>query len=115
MIVGNIKDVQGNPINHPSALNASMKVLVSKEEGWDDYVMRELVVEVNGYTPKHSHPWPHINYMISGKGELLLGDETHKVEAGGFAFVPSNILHQFRNIGDEPFEFICIVPKEGHK
>lgn len=32
--------------------------------------------------------------------------------AGDFAFVAPEELHQFRNAGDEPFRFICAVPKE---
>jgi len=115
MIVSNINEVDGKIVNHPNAKGALMKVLVSPAEGWDGYVMRELEVDVDGYTPKHLHPWPHINYMLSGEGELLLGEEVKKVKAGSFAYVPSNVLHQFRNIGKDKFKFICIVPEEGHK
>jgi len=31
---------------------------------------------------------------------------------GDFAFVAPDELHKFRNAGDEPFVFICVVPKE---
>lgn len=115
MIVSNINDIDGRIVNHPDAKGALMKVLVSPTEGWEGYVMRALEVEVGGFTPKHAHPWPHINYMISGEGELLINGEYKKVKAGSFAFVPSNMMHQFRNAGNEPFKFICIVPEEGHK
>jgi quercetin dioxygenase-like cupin family protein len=37
------------------------------------------------------------------------------VEAGSYAYVPADKLHQFRNAGDGMFRFICIVPKEGHQ
>ena len=115
MIVGNIKDLKSNEVNHPSAANAFMKVLVSPKEGWDSHVMRVVEVKEGGYTPKHSHPWPHINYMIEGEGELMIDGQIHKVTPGSYAFVPKDKLHQFRNAGDQVFKFICIVPKEGHK
>jgi quercetin dioxygenase-like cupin family protein len=35
--------------------------------------------------------------------------------AGGYAFVPAGVEHQFRNDGTEPFSFMCIVPEEGDK
>ncbi len=115
MIVGNISELEAKVISHPDADNSKMKVLVSAKEGWEDYVMRVVEVEENGYTPKHSHPWPHINYMIEGIGELMINGEINPVTAGSYAFVPKKALHQFRNVGKETFKFICIVPKEGHK
>jgi quercetin dioxygenase-like cupin family protein len=115
MIVGHINQLEAKQISHTEAKNAFMKILISPQEGWEGHVMRVLEVEVNGYTPKHSHPWPHINYMIEGKGQLMMNGEIHQVEAGTFAYVPGGTLHQFKNIGNEIFKFICIVPEEGHK
>ena len=115
MIVNNFKNLKPMTINSPEAKNAQMKVLVSANEGWEDYVMRVVEVEKTGYTPKHSHPWPHINYVIEGKGEIMIEGEVNPVEAGSYAYIPANSLHQFRNTGDTQFKFICIVPKEGHK
>ena len=115
MIVGNIDNLKAKEVTHPDAFKSAMKVLVSPLEGWDDYVMRVVEVEPNGYTPKHSHPWPHINFMIEGEGTLLIDEKLNSVTKGSFAFVPHDALHQFRNVGDVVFKFICIVPKEGHK
>jgi len=80
-----------------------------------DHVMRVIEVEKDGYTPFHSHPWPHINYVIEGNGELKIGETVTRVTAGSYAFVPGSTMHQFRNAGDGWFRFICIVPKEGHQ
>lgn len=114
-MVGNIKDLEKHIVNHPSASNAAMKVLVSPTDGWEGHVMRVVEVEENGYTPKHQHDWPHINYFIEGEGELLIDGEWNKVTPGSYAFVPNNTLHQFKNTGKSTFKFICIVPEEGHK
>lgn len=114
-MIKNAKDLESIFVNHPSAQDASMKVLVGKDEGWESHVMREVTVEVNGFTPKHSHPWPHINYFLEGTGELMIDGKVTKVEVGSYSYVPSNALHQFRNKGEGIFKFICIVPKEGHK
>lgn len=115
MVIGNIKDLVANNIIHSDVKNAKMKVLISSENGWDDYVMRVLEVDKEGFTPKHSHPWPHINYIISGEGVLMIDGKDNHVKSGSYAFVPANTLHQFRNVGNEMFRFICIVPKEGHR
>ncbi len=114
-MIGNINDLEAIKIQSDLAKNSAMKVLISPENGWNDYVMRVVEVGKDGYTPKHKHPWPHINYVIEGKGELLIEGEATEVISGAYAYVPENSLHQFRNIGEKDFKFICIVPKEGHK
>ena len=114
-MIGNIKNLLSIEVKHPEAKGAHMQVMVSPNEGWEDHVMRLVSVEKDGFTPKHSHPWPHINYMVEGIGELMIDGIVTNVKPGSYAFVPSNKIHQFRNAGNCEFKFICIVPKEGHK
>lgn len=115
MVVNHFEKVESKKVESPLAKDAYMKVLVSEKEGWDSHVMRVVEVEGFGYTPKHQHPWPHINYVIQGKGNLMINGEDHPLEAGIYAFVPDNALHQFQNKGEETLKFICIVPKKGHQ
>ncbi len=115
MVIGHLDDIEIKEVKNPEALKASMKVLVGPDEGWKGNVMRTFELEKDGYTPKHSHPWPHINYIIEGEGVLFLNGKENHVKKGSFAFVPENELHQFKNVGDKKFVFICIVPEKGHK
>lgn len=115
IMVGNSIDVKDIVFSTPLAQHASMKALVSPVEGWKDHVLRVVTLEKDGYSPKHQHPWPHINYILEGQGEIEIGGVIHPVSTGFYAFVPGDTLHQFRNKGNEPFKFICIVPVEGHK
>lgn len=95
------------------AKNAVKQVAIGPEEGWEDHVMRIMTVEEHGNTPRHTHDWPHINYIISGQGTLLIDGEEHHVQQGACAYVPSGADHSFVNTGAEPLQFICIVPKKG--
>lgn len=115
MPVGNEKDILYREIKSDMAKDAAIKVLVSPKEGWEGYVMRMIEVQKDGYTPKHSHPWPHINFIVRGIGELMIDGVVQTVTAGSYAYVPANLLHQFKNASDEVFEFICIVPEIGHQ
>lgn len=115
MIVAHVKDAEKKVVNHPEAKEATMKVLISQKEGWDGHVMRIFEVEPGGCTPRHQHPWPHINYIIRGSATLHLNGEDNHLTAGSYAFVPAGSLHQFQNTGNETFEFMCIVPEEGHQ
>lgn len=115
MIVSHEKEVMAAIIDSPEVQGAGMKVLIGQDQGWTDHVMRIIELEPDGYSPKHSHPWPHINYMVEGSGVLMIEGENHPVTQGSYAFVPANADHQFKNTGKAPFRFICIVPKEGHQ
>lgn len=115
MALGHVDKVFGTVVDHPEVKGAVMKVLVGPGEGWEDHVMRVFELEAGGFTPRHSHDWPHINYIIEGKGRLFLEGKENEIEAGSYAYVPANALHQFQNTGDVPLKFICIVPTKGHK
>lgn len=114
MAIGHINKTPTKVMNSPEVKHAKMKVLVGKEEGWTDHVMRVIEIEPTGHTPYHQHEWPHINYIIEGSGTLQIGDDITPVTAGSYAFVPPNTMHQFKNKGESTFRFICIVPDWGH-
>ncbi|MCY6485520.1 cupin domain-containing protein [Clostridium aestuarii] len=115
MIVSHKSMVEEIEIDNVGVKNAFMKVLISPKEGWEGYVMRSFKLKPGGFTPKHDHPWPHINYIISGNGTLHLDGKDNSIESGSFAYVPAGKTHQFMNISNTDLEFICIVPEEGHK
>lgn len=115
MIVAHERDVQSLKLEGDSLKNVVKKVLISPKEGWDGHVMRIFDLEAEGYTPRHSHSWPHINYILKGKGTLHLDGIDHEIEEGSYAYVPGNIIHQFTNRGNELFSMICIVPEEGEQ
>jgi len=115
MFVGNIRNLEEKPVLAPEARNAFKKSLIGPKEGWEGWVMRLFTLKDGGNTPRHSHPWPHINYIVEGSGILFLEGKNYPVSEGSIAYVPSGALHQFSNSGKEDFSFICIVPEEGDK
>lgn len=114
MIVANENALQATVINHPDAKKARMKVPIGVDQGWEDHVLRIVELDAEGHSPRHAHDWPHINYIIEGEGVVHMDGKDHAVTAGGYAFIPANVEHQFRNTADTPFRFICIVPEKGH-
>lgn len=112
-MISHVKNVEG--INYGGNNNVLKKVLVSPEQGWQDYVMRqfELSPGGNSCSLRHSHEWPHIVYIVEGKGLIHLDGTDYDVEAGSFAYLPGGKIHQLINTGTEKFTFLCIVPPEG--
>jgi quercetin dioxygenase-like cupin family protein len=90
-------------------------LLLSTDDGWDGWVMRVMILEKGGYTPKHSHWWPHINYILEGEGTLYLDGKENPIEKDSTFYIPGNELHQFKNSGENNLKFICIVPKDTDK
>lgn len=87
--------------------------VIGSDQGWSENCLRVFRIAPGGHTPQHQHDWEHVNHVIKGHGSLMIGDETFELNEKDFAYVPPNTRHQFRNLGDTDFEFICVVPKRG--
>ena len=95
-------DAEGNP-----AEGTWVQVLIPDGP---NFVMRVFAVRPGGHTPRHSHPWEHEAYVLSGNGRVE-GDGEFKVSRGDAVFVAPDELHSFVNTGEEDLRFICVVPK----
>lgn len=115
MFVSHEREIQQIKIQAAEASGVIKQSLVGPAQGWAGWVMRLFTLEKDGFTPRHTHPWPHINYIVGGQGTLFLEGKEYPVEKGSTAYVPGDALHQFMNRSGEDFVFICIVPEEGDK
>ena len=70
--------------------------------------MAEARLPVGGQTTPHYHPRAEeIYYILSGQGEMRLGDESCAVVPGDAIAIPPGIEHQITNTGDAILKFIC--------
>ena len=66
-------------------------------------VLLENLTAPGGGPPPHVHLGEdEFFYVLDGDFEIRIGDTTHAVGPGGFAFVPRGTVHNFRNRGDAP-------------
>lgn len=93
------------------ARDVSKQVTIGRADGTPAYSMRIFTVTPGGHTPFHSHPFDHVNYIVSGTGVLVSATGQTPVEAGDSALVMPDEMHQYRNTGLDPFIFICFVDK----
>ena len=115
MPVRKYSDIEEVPLLMDDASGVTKKIPIGREEGWEGYTLRVFKIAPGGHTPRHQHDWEHVNYVISGRGRLLLAGTEHDIAEKDFALVPPKTLHQFRNPTDQDLEFICIVPNRGEK
>ena len=52
------------------------------------------------------------NYVISGVGIAMEGETPREIKKGDFVLVKPDQLHQYRNTGDQPLVFMCVVPSK---
>jgi quercetin dioxygenase-like cupin family protein len=87
-----------------------MRMLVGPEDGARNFHMRHFEVAVGGHTPHHSHDYEHEILILGGEGIAQSAQGERSFKARDVIWVPANEMHQFRNTGSVPLEFICLIP-----
>ena len=113
MKIISLSNVEKNEVHMEGAAGAWKQLPLGSKDGAPVYSYRVFTVEPGGHTPYHQHPYEHMNYVIEGTGTLVneKGEE-QPINAGDFALVMPDEMHQYRNKGDKPLMLICGVPKE---
>ncbi len=109
MSVRHITEINKEDI--PAAKNATRQVLISSNEG-PNFAMRRFIIDVEGFMPEHTNSVEHEQYVIRGRAKIGIGDNVYEVTKGSAVFIPEGAPHWYKNISDEPFEFICVVPNK---
>lgn len=112
MSVKHAKEVEANPVSAGSG--TTMQVLISAEEG-PNFAMRRFVMQPGGGMPNHTNLVEHEQYVLNGRARIGIGEEVYEVQPGDVVFIPAKVPHWYTNIGDEPFEFLCLVPNKPDK
>jgi quercetin dioxygenase-like cupin family protein len=87
------------------------QVLISPEQG-PNFAMRKFTIQPGGGMPKHTNEVEHEQYVLGGHAEVGIDDEVHHVHQGDVVFIPARVPHYYKNVGSEPFEFLCMVPNK---
>lgn len=67
-------------------------------------------MEPGGGMPKHTNAVEHEQYVLTGRAKVGIGEKVYSVEAGDVLLIPAGTPHWYRTEGDQPFEFLCVVP-----
>ncbi|HSW44498.1 MAG TPA: cupin domain-containing protein [Phycisphaerae bacterium] len=110
MKIQSIKAHRQEPVAMPGAKGARIRILVGPEDGAEKFHMRHFEVEPGGCTPHHQHDYEHEILVLKGAGLARSEQGDRPFKPGDVIFVPSNEMHQFCNTGQEPCEFICLIP-----
>ena len=92
------------------AVGGTRCVVIGRQEGANNFSLRYYEVRYGGQTSFDVHDHDHGVYVLRGTARVLMGREVVEVVVGDVIYIPPNERHQFENIGDEPFGFLCAVP-----
>ena len=112
MKVVNYQSIEINPVEMEGAIGCSMRQLVSDADGAPNFSMRQFEVQPGGNTPLHSHPYEHEVFVLEGEGVVMEGSLAKPIKKGDVVYVAPDDVHQFKNSGDGPLRFLCLVPND---
>lgn len=87
----------------------TMQVLIGPDEA-PNFAMRRFSMEPGGGMPLHTNEVEHEQFVTRGSARIGIGDEEYEVKAGDVVFIPAGVPHFYESTGEEPFEFLCLVP-----
>ncbi|NEQ31512.1 MAG: cupin domain-containing protein [Leptolyngbya sp. SIO4C5] len=73
------------------------------------YSLAHAVVPVGQVSAAHKLKTSEVYYILSGRGEMHIDQETQLVKPGDAIYIPPQARQFIRNCGHEPLTFICIV------
>ncbi|MDP2982711.1 MAG: cupin domain-containing protein [Candidatus Latescibacter sp.] len=90
--------------------NATIRWILTENEGADHFYMRIIEIAPRGYTPHHAHSWEHEFYILEGEGKLVGDDVSIPLGVGDAGIVPAGEKHHFESTPGTSLKFICLIP-----
>jgi quercetin dioxygenase-like cupin family protein len=103
------------PADSISAQNVSagrgtrFQVLIGADQA-PNFALRRFTMEPGGGMPRHTNDVEHEQYVLRGRARVGIGDEVFDVGPDDVVYIPAGVPHWYEAQGDEPFEFLCVVP-----
>ena len=101
------KDIPSTPVQ--VAKGTTMQMLISPKDA-PHFAMRKFVIEQNGNMPLHTNSVEHEQYVLKGKAIVTLGEQTFIAQKDDVLFIPAGVAHAYEVVGNEDYEFLCLVP-----
>ena len=112
MKITSLQQCEKTAVNLEGAKGAARQVPIGKADGAPNFSIRVFTLEPGGHTPHHIHESEHLNYILEGSGVAMEGDTPRAISKGDFVLVTPREKHQYRNTGEVPLVFMCMVPSQ---
>ena len=92
-----------------AATGTTRQVLIGPDEA-PHFAMRRFVMQPGGGMPRHTNTVEHEQFVLRGRAQIGIADQIMEVRQGSVVFIPAGTPHWYKVQGNEPFEFLCVVP-----
>lgn len=95
---------------------ATKQVLIGRADGANNFEVRHFTIPPHAFSSLDEHLHDHGVVVTHGRARLVSGGESYEVAQGDAVYIPGNEVHQFENLLDVPFAFLCVIPPKhtGH-
>lgn len=107
-ITWHVDEVPWTPLTGLFIKKAGYKTVVDAAFTDNAYSIELTTVGPGGSSPTHVEPHAHVFYVLSGVGEVTVGDEIREVRPGSVSPIAAGDPHSFRNTGGESLEMLVI-------
>jgi mannose-6-phosphate isomerase-like protein (cupin superfamily) len=77
-----------------------------------DLSMGLYVLPAGGVDPQSPHTEDEVYYVVRGKAQITVADESRAVQAGSVVYVAKNVAHHFHSIEEELTALVFFAPAE---
>ena len=109
MSIKKINEIKKEKVN--AGVNTFKQVLISADEA-PNFAMRKFIIEPGGSMPLHKNSVEHEQYVLNGKAEISIDGQIYIVKKDDAVFISEGAEHYYKTIGEDNFEFLCIVPNK---
>ncbi|MBN1796549.1 MAG: cupin domain-containing protein [Sedimentisphaerales bacterium] len=104
------ENITAKQVDIEGVRDTSMRLLISRDDGAKNFIMRLFELQPGGHTPLHKHPHEHEVFILEGRGVFICEGEEYDLEPELVIFAPGDNEHQFKNTGDTILSFLCLIP-----
>jgi mannose-6-phosphate isomerase-like protein (cupin superfamily) len=110
MIVADLQSIAGR--TYPARRRTQNLVGGASPIQASHFAMGFVTLEPNGgQVPWHNQDQEEIYFVVSGTGEMCLGNEKRPLSGGQAVYIPPSVFHQLTNVGDTPLTMVyCYGP-----
>ncbi|MDX1933603.1 MAG: cupin domain-containing protein [Capsulimonadales bacterium] len=110
MTIADLNQMEGR--HYPARRRTRNLVGGSSPIRCENFCLGYVVLEPDGgQVPWHNQEQEEVYFIVSGHGEMCLGEERQDISAGQCVHIPTGIFHQLTNTGDQPMIMLyCYGP-----
>jgi len=105
-----VRRAEDMPVESVAAGSGTERQVLIGEDTGPNFQMRRFIMQPGGGMPRHTNTVEHEQYVLRGRANIGIWDDTFAVSAGDVVFIPAGVPHWYRAAESGPFEFLCMVP-----